>query len=106
MMNDDTDTEGERDTLLLESLMDLVPNAQLMHDTIQVLAKNGAEPTITDMLKGYGTLINVLQAAVEMPDAFGRPMTLHDRLSTAYYELTNDDPGADTDSFRLRDDDD
>ena len=104
-MNDTPNEELDRDTLLLESLLDVVPNAHLMHDTISILAHNGAEPTITDMLKGYGTLINIIQAAIEQPDALGQPLTMHDRLSLAYYELTNDDPGADTDSIRLRDDD-
>jgi hypothetical protein len=104
-MNNTPNEELDRDTLLLESLLDVVSDAHLMHDTISILARNGAEPTITNMLTSYGTLLNIIQAAIEQPDALNQPLTLHDRLSLAYYELTNNDPGADTDSIRLRDDD-
>lgn len=43
-----------------------------------------------------GTIANVVQAASELEG------TLHERLSKAYYELTNQDPGAETDEIGLR----
>ena len=43
-----------------------------------------------------GTIANVIQAASELEG------TLHERLSKAYYELTNQDPGAETDGIGLR----
>jgi len=38
-----------------------------------------------------GTILNIVQAARELEG------TLSERLSKAYYELTNQDPGAETD---------
>jgi hypothetical protein len=47
-----------------------------------------------------GTIANIIQAAAELEGS------LHERLSAAYYELTNRDPAAETDIIRLTDDDD
>lgn len=107
MMNDKPDHTGddeERDTLLLESLQDLVPNSGLMNSLIQVLPNLIPEgddilDTFTEMLKGYGTLLNVIQAASELEG------TLHERLAAGYYELTNNDPPDDDMVIRLQDDD-
>jgi hypothetical protein len=41
-----------------------------------------------------GTIVNIVQAAVEYGDLAGK--SLYDRLSMAYYELTNRDDGGDT----------
>lgn len=43
-----------------------------------------------------GTILNILQAAAELPG------TIYDRLSMAYYELTNRDPGAETNEIGLQ----
>jgi hypothetical protein len=85
-MNQQNTNEGfDRDTLLLETLMGIIPNAGLLNGTRQILETNGAEPVIIDMLKGYGTLLNIIQAATELEGS------LYDRLSLGYYELTNND---------------
>jgi len=87
-----TAEEGERDSLLLEALMDLVPDSQNMATMLQFLksTKNDAftKPMI-ETLTGYGTLLNVIQAATELDD-LGDNLTLHDRISAGYFELTND----------------
>lgn len=56
------------------------------------------EPWDTNLLLAIlkldvGTIANVVQAASELEG------TLHERLSKAYYELTNQDPGAETDDI-------
>lgn len=43
-----------------------------------------------------GTIANIVQAALENEG------TLSERLAKGYYELTNRDPGADTDVIGLR----
>lgn len=42
-----------------------------------------------------GTIANIVQAAAELPG------TMSVRLSVAYYEITNRDPGAATDTIGL-----
>lgn len=107
MMNQSniTPDDIERDTLLLESLMEVVPHPGYMATVIDSLENdyNLGREVIT-MLKGYGTLINILQAASELHELLDNP-TLHARLSAAYYELTNNDPPDDDTMIRLRDDD-
>lgn len=92
------DDNTERDTLLLETLMGVVPNS---HDL--ALYTNGAvrNESLRAMLAGYGTLLNIIQAASELADVGD----LHARLAAAYYELTNTDPAALTDEIKLHDDD-
>lgn len=46
-----------------------------------------------------GTILCIFQAAREYKDL---NLTMSERLSKAYYELTNRDPGADTDVIGLR----
>lgn len=46
-----------------------------------------------------GTIACIIQAASELEG------TMHERLSKAYYELTNQDPGAETDGIGLIDSD-
>jgi hypothetical protein len=43
-----------------------------------------------------GTIANIVQAASELPG------TMSERLSRAYYELTNNDPGAESGWIGLR----
>lgn len=43
-----------------------------------------------------GTIANIIQAASELEGS------LYERLSAGYYELTNKDPGADTDGIGLK----
>jgi hypothetical protein len=57
--------------------MDLVPDSAMLATVIDI------HPRIFAMLEGYGTLLNVLQAATENQG------TLTDRLYAGYYELTN-----------------
>lgn len=77
--------ESERDTLLIRSLMDLVPNSEWIQPLRELLQRVDAGPNMDAMLEGYGTLLCVLQAAWEMDDQG----TLYDRLSLGYFELTN-----------------
>jgi len=100
-MND----ELERDELLLNSLMDVVPepaNMQAIKEHF-IDQDDAVAGRMLATLDGYGVLINIIQAAVELGELFPNA-NLYDRLSAAYYELTNDagDPDAE---FRLRDDD-
>lgn len=44
-----------------------------------------------------GTILNLVQAAAELPG------NLEERFGRAYYELTNKDPGAETDWIGLKD---
>ena len=106
-MSDDTPTvsteENERNTLLLNSLTDLVPHAWLTVDIVRKLKADGDESTliVAGVIEGYGRLISILGIAIEYDDA-QPPMTLHERLSAAYHELTNTDPAAETDIIRLQ----
>lgn len=86
-----SDEENERNTLLLSLLADLVPNQGVTAELARRLAENA--PEISALIEGYGKLINVVGIAVEYHDA-QPPMTLHERLSSAYYEETNQDPSA------------
>ena len=97
--------ELERDELLLNSLMDLVPepgNMQSIRGHF-VDQDDDVAKRMLATLDGYGTLINVIQAAVELGELLDNA-TLYDRLSAAYYELTNNDGDPDA-MIRLRDDD-
>lgn len=102
-MSDEADEMRDKDTLLLNSLMDLVPDSGLIQVVSEMIGQDQTDASrkVLAMLNGYGTLLNIIQAAVEL-DEEG---TIYDRLSAAYYELTNRDPGADDDEIRLRDDD-
>lgn len=79
-----------RDELLLTSLMDLVPQPYLMKAVKDHFTRiDGDDGTIIAsiqaMLKGYGTLLNVIQAATENEGS------MTDRLYAGYYELTNNE---------------
>ncbi len=50
----------------------------------------------TILVEEIGTIANIIQAASELEGT----MTL--RLSVAYYECTNQDPGADSDTIGLK----
>lgn len=83
-----TATDSERDELLLQSLMDLIPTPGTMAALIQTFETStlSAENAhVVAMLKGYGTLLNVIQAATELEGS------LTDRLYGGYYELTNNE---------------
>lgn len=106
MTNEITPEEIERDTLLLESLMEVVPNSGFMAQAIGDLENMYGTTTseVLTTLKGYGTLINIIQAASELHELIENP-TLHARLSAGYYDmLTNNDPPDDDTMIRLRDD--
>lgn len=51
----------------------------------------------TILVQDIGTIANIVQAASEYSEG-----TMTARLSTAYYEVTNQDPGAETDMIGLR----
>ena len=80
--------DAERDTLLLNSLTDVVPNSTALAKLREIIAKVAPDGPLLDMIDGYGTLINIIQAATEMEDVGD----LYDRLSAGYYELTNKEP--------------
>lgn len=91
MMNDDT-AKGVKmdDELLIQALMDLVPNAHLtstLSDYLTEQAETDREREVlglyAKLLKGYGTLLNVLQSASELEG------DLAARLSGGYFEHTN-----------------
>jgi hypothetical protein len=48
------------------------------------------------LAEDVGTIANIVQAASELTG------TMSERLAKGYYELTNRDPGADTDTIGLR----
>lgn len=50
------------------------------------------------LAEDVGTIACIVQAASELPS----DLTLSERLSKGYYELTNRDPGAETDEIGLR----
>lgn len=71
------------DTLLLKDLMGVVPDSQGLTRLIKVLEGIGFKQRDVDMLRGYGTLICILEAAFELDDAGD----MHDRLSEGFYEI-------------------
>lgn len=93
--------EQDLDKMLLEAIMAVVPDAGALNGLTEIIKEMKDFGHLVDMLKGYGTLINILQAASEQGEG-----TMTARLATGYYELTNRDPGAKTDEIRLRDPDD
>lgn len=90
-MTDQTNepSDGARDDLLLQTLMDLVPHSELMEEVLRLFGPESSEPAakVIEMLKGYGTLLCVIQAASEYDDE-----AMTDRLYAGYYELTNNEP--------------
>ena len=80
-----TTDENDENTLILSTLIDLVPNADI---TAKVIEAIQAAPEIAKMIEGYGLLLSILGVAVEYDD-WQPPGMLHERLRAAYYELTN-----------------
>lgn len=96
--------EQDRDELLLNTLMEVVPEPANMQ-AIKGHFDQDDDPIAQRMvatLDGYGMLINIIQAAIELGELM-EDATLYDRLSMAYYELTNNDGDPDAE-FRLRED--
>jgi hypothetical protein len=81
-----TADENEENTLLLTTLIDLVPNADLTTKVTEVM--RGPTPDLAKMIEGYGLLLNILGTAVEYDD-WQPSGTLNDRLRAAYYEHVN-----------------
>jgi len=96
MIDEQTMRGGDNmdDELLIQAMMDLVPHSGLTHTMLVWLRTLNASPDdremielFTEMLNGYGTLINVLQSAQELEG------DLAERLCGGYFEHNNNFEG-------------